>query len=141
MDERNWWGRNWKWFVPVGCLSIVLLFVLVIGLLVTFVFGMLKHSGGYDGALQVARANPQVVAALGTPIEDGWMVSGNINESGPSGSADMAIPISGPRGSATVYVEATKSAGQWKFRTLVAEIDKTHERIDLLASPDASTGK
>jgi hypothetical protein len=22
----NWWSRNWKWFVPVGCLSLILLF-------------------------------------------------------------------------------------------------------------------
>jgi hypothetical protein len=141
MDDRNWWERNWKWFVPVGCLSIVLVVVLGIAALVTFAFGMLKHSGGYDGALRIAKANPAVVAALGTPIEDGWMVSGKINESGASGSADMAIPVSGPRGRGTVYVQATKSAGQWHYRTLVVEIERTHERIDVLAAPTQPPGQ
>ena len=22
-QERNWWNRNWKWFVPVGCLGAI----------------------------------------------------------------------------------------------------------------------
>ena len=26
-QERNWWNRNWKWFVPVGCLGAIVLIV------------------------------------------------------------------------------------------------------------------
>jgi hypothetical protein len=22
-QERNWWNRNWKWFVPLGCLGTI----------------------------------------------------------------------------------------------------------------------
>jgi hypothetical protein len=23
LQERNWWDRNWKWFVPVSCLGVI----------------------------------------------------------------------------------------------------------------------
>lgn len=135
MEQRNWWERNWKWFVPVGCLSVLLLLAASIALVMTFVFGMMKSSNAYSQALETARSSPSVVAALGSPIEAGYFVSGKISENGPSGEAELAIPISGPRGAGTIYLEARKSAGAWRFSTLVAEVDATHERINLLPQP------
>jgi hypothetical protein len=142
MDEPyrpNWWSRNWKWFVPVGCLSTLLLFAGGIALLITFVFGMMKSTDVYSQALQRAKANPQVVEALGTPITDGYFTSGSIQESGPSGSAELSIPISGPKGSATIYLEARKSTGQWSFNKLVVETEQPSQRIDLLTESEKSS--
>ena len=68
---------------------------------------------------------------LGSPINDGMFLSGNTNVNGASGNADLAIPISGPKGKGTIYVAASKSAGRWSYTTLVAEIKRTGERIDL----------
>jgi hypothetical protein len=135
-SNSNWWERNWKWFVPVGCLSVILIFVGGIALMVTFVFGLMKTSDAYVQALSRAKENPAVVEALGRPIEDGYFSSGSINETGPSGRAELAIPISGPKGSGTIYLEANESANQWSFSKLEVEIDKTGERIDLLTESD-----
>ena len=129
---RTWWQRNWKWFVPVCCLGALALFAVFAVLIVTLVFGLIKSSGVYKDALAIARAHPAVVRALGSPIEDGIYVMGNINVSGSSGHADLAIPISGPKGKGTIYAVATKHAGQWTFSKLVVEIKETKERIDLL---------
>lgn len=143
--NTNWWNRNWKWFVPVGCLSVIILFVAFFALIMTFVFGMMKSSDAYGQALAMARQSPAVVEALGRPIADGYFTSGSINETGPSGNAELAIPISGPKGSGTIYLEARESAGIWTFSKLVVEIDSSGERIDLLAeahlTPDDSPGQ
>ena len=128
----TWWQKNWKWFVPVGCLGLLAIFTGFVALLVTIVFGMMKSSDVYKDALEMARAEPAVEMALGTPIEEGLFVAGNINISGSSGQADLAIPISGPHGKGTIYAVAEKSAGQWTFSTLVVEIKTTGERIDLM---------
>jgi len=128
----NWWQRNWKWFVPVGCLGLLAIFTGFVVLIVTIVFGVIKSSDVYKGALVRAKADPAVEMALGTPIEEGLFVMGNINVSGSSGEANLAIPISGPDDKATIYVVAEKSAGRWIFLTLVVEIKTTGERIDLL---------
>jgi len=41
------------------------------------------------------------------------------------------IPISGPKGKGTIYVEARKSAGHWSFLKLFVEVGVDGERIDL----------
>lgn len=130
--STTWWQRNWKWFVP-ACLGGLVLFAGFIVLIVTIVFGMMKSSDAYKQALAEARTNPYVQEALGSPIEDGILVMGNINVNGSSGHADLAIPVSGPDGDGTIYVVASKSAGQWAILRLVVDIKATNERIDLMA--------
>ena len=103
-----------------------------VALIVTVVFGMLKSSDVYKDALARAKADPAVEMALGSPIDAGLLVMGNIKISGASGKADLAIPISGPDDEATLYVVAEKSAGRWTFLTLVVDIASTGQRIDLL---------
>ena len=132
LQRKNWWGRNWKWFVPVGCLGSLVLFAGFIALLVGLVFGMMKSSGAYEDAMAEVQSHAEVQQALGTPVEAGVFVTGNISLNNSSGNADLAIPLSGPDGKATVYVVASKSAGQWTFSTLTMELKDTGERIDLL---------
>ncbi|MFC1823447.1 cytochrome c oxidase assembly factor Coa1 family protein [Thermodesulfobacteriota bacterium] len=131
-QEKNWWERNWKWFVPVGCLSALILFVGFGALIAYFVFSFAKSSEVYKAAVAKAKTNAAVMEALGSPLEEGFFVVGKINISGSSGQADLAIPISGPKGDGTLFVVATKSAGQWNVSTLVAAISKTGERINLM---------
>lgn len=94
----------------------------------------MKESDAYKVAVTRARESPAVIAALGTPIREGRFTSGSTNVNGALGEANLAIPISGPKGKATVYVEAKKSAGVWRFQTLVARVESTGQRIDLNSS-------
>jgi hypothetical protein len=123
----DWFDRNWKWFVPLlGVMGFVL-----IGGFVIFLFGLMKSSGAYQGALSRVKTAPAVVAALGTPIKEGYFFTGNISVNGPSGRAELTIPISAPKGTATVYVAATKSLGVWHYDHLIVQIDASGQRIDI----------
>jgi len=133
--RRNWWKQNWKWFVPLGCFSIALLFVLFVGSVVVIVFSAVKSTDVYKDALAQAKAHPAVIEALGSPVTEGFLVSGNTNVNGASGEANLAIPVSGPKEKGTIYVAAKKSLGRWDYSGLVLEIATTHQRIDLLGSP------
>ena len=130
--KRNWWTRNWKWFVPTGCLTLIALFVAFIACIVLVVFGALKSTDVYRHAVAEAKTNPAVTEALGSPIKEGMLVSGNSNVNGPSGEANLSIPISGPKGDGTIYVTAKKSEGRWEYSALEVEIKSSGERIDLL---------
>src|SRR5262245_42723892 len=130
----NWWKRNWKWFVPVGCFSMIVLFVAFVGSTALIVFSAIRSTDVYKEALTRARAHPSVIEALGSPIKEGFLVSGNTNVHGASGEANLSIPISGPNGKGTIYVVANKSLGQWNYSGLIVEIAKTHQRIDLVQS-------
>ena len=131
-QRTHWWGRNWKWFVPTGCLGLSLLLAAFIAFIIAIVFGAMKSSDAYRTALTRAKSNPTVVNALGSPIEAGFFVSGKTNVSGSSGYADMTIPISGPHGKGTIYFVASKFAGEWTFSKLVVDVEKTGQRIDLI---------
>ena len=132
--KTNWWKGNWKWFVPVGCFSMLLLFVAFVVSIALIVFSAVKATDVYKDALARAKVNPSVIQMLGSPIKEGFLVSGNTNVNGASGEANLSIPISGPKGKGTIYVAANKSLGEWNYSGLVVEIEKTHERIDLLRS-------
>jgi hypothetical protein len=135
MRPPHWFDRNWKWFVPLlGVIGLALM-----GGFVVFLFGFMKSSGAYQGALSRVKSAPAVVAALGTPIKDGYFFTGNISVDGASGRAELAIPISAPKGTATVYVAASKSLGVWHYDHLIVQIDASGQRIDISetkAEPD-----
>lgn len=69
-----------------------------------------------DGCLQTALAraqeNPAVIEAIGSPISQTGIVAGKSNVTGPTGEAKLSIPLKGPKGKATLYVEATKVSGR-----------------------------
>ena len=128
----GWWSRNWKWFVPTGCcLTPLVLGGAFAAFIILVVFGAMKQSEAYKMAVARAKADQRVTNALGTPIEEGWFLSGKTNVEGSSGNADLTIPISGPKGKGTIYAVATKSAGEWTFSKLAVKIDSSGETIDL----------
>ena len=113
-------------------LTLVILLTAFVGVILIIVFGAMKSSDVYREALARAKAAPAVVEALGSPIKDGMFISGSTNVNGASGEANLAIPISGPKGAGTLYLAATKSVGVWNFSSIVLEVKPTKRRIDLL---------
>lgn len=137
-DTRSWWSRHWKWAVPSGCL--VVLLVLFGGCVALFAgaLGMMKNTGAYTQAIDRVQSSADAVAVLGEPITAGWMMQGEFNDRGATGEADYSLPVSGPRGAGTLYVEARKSAGRWAFRVLMLVPDDGAE-IDL-RTPEERAG-
>ncbi len=135
-ENKNWWSRNWKWVVPVGCL----LPLLVVGGCIASIFMVattaMKSSDVYKDALVKAQENPAVVEALGSPITAGYFTNGSINSSGPTGEAAFSIPLSGPKGKGTIQLEAKKSGGEWTYSALVVDIANPKQRIDLMTESD-----
>jgi len=126
-----------KWLLP----SIVIgLFTLIgfVALILYAVSAMMRSSDAYQQAIAIAKATPAVTEELGTPVEDGFFTTGRISTTGPSGYAALAIPLSGPNGSGTIYLEAHKSVGQWSFSELIFEATKSKHRVNLLNRQDAN---
>src|SRR3954462_3571589 len=130
-SPRNWWQRNWKWFVPTGCLTLIALGLVFVVCIVFIVFGALKSTDTYKTAVSRAKSDARVQQAIGTPIETGWLVSGSTNVTAGSGSSELTIPIEGPRGKANIYVVATKSAGEWEYSKMVVKVEGSAATIDL----------
>ena len=127
--RKGWISRNWKWLVPV---IIIVGFGLPVALM-SSVFAAMKNSDAAKKSVLQAQTNPLVAQELGTPIVEGWMVSGSINTSTTSGDADLAVPISGPKGRAKIYVTAHKVAGAWNYSVMEVAVEGREPRINLLA--------
>ena len=132
MQQPNWFSRNWKWLVPVGCL-VPMMCCGVFGFGTYFaVTKVIQASGAYAGALEQVNRNPEVAATLGTPVMPGLGMSGSVKEQNEGGSADFSVPINGSKGEGRMHVVAVREGGQWTFTTI--DVVAGGKTIDVLAA-------
>jgi hypothetical protein len=112
-------GLSRKWKIGIGLLVPASLFVLFLTPLSFGIDAMIRNSGAYKLAFKTAQGSTCVSNALGSPLESRWMVSGNMEESSIKGSAELDIPIKGPKGKGNLDVHATKLNGNWIINSLV----------------------
>ncbi len=129
--EKSWLERNARWKIPLGCVTLLFLMAVFGGTLVTVIVSSFRSSDAYQQALAEATRNSQVRDYLGEPVKPGWFISGQISVSGSTGSADLSIPISGPRGKGAIRAVANKK-GVWKFTYLQVTIEGQTDPINLL---------
>ena len=132
--QRGWLGRNWKWVIPVGC---ILPLIVCCGggtALLMFALGELKSSEVYKEAVAKAKANPEVTAALGEPITEGFIPTGSFDTNPTTGHADLIISLSGPKDSGTLFSVAHITDGKWVFSKLEFTVKSTGATIDVLGT-------
>ncbi len=131
-NQTNWFGRNIKWFLPAIGVGTIFSCLACIGAFIFLIFGTMKSSEPYQDALAMLRSNSAAEQALGTPIHDGWYVTGSIGESGSSGHAELSFPVSGPKGSGTVNLIARRYGGRWTLTRLELIVNGSGRKINLL---------
>lgn len=119
-------SRN-VWLLSCGIITAVLILIFactafILGIFAV-VFGAMRSSTPYQEALYAVQTDATAIDALGEPIEASWLMSGSINTNGNSGDASFSIPVSGPRGKGTIFVEAQKSAGVWHYDQLYLQVE------------------
>lgn len=135
----SWFARNRRWALPTLLVGGALAAAAAIAIFVGLILEVLRSSGAYTGAMERVQGSAEVATALGVPLEPGWFVTGSVHVSGPNGSAALSIPVSGPRGRGTIYVQARKRLGLWHFDGLVVAVAASGARIDL-SEPRQSAG-
>lgn len=136
VPQPSWWKRNWKWVVPVGgCFTLIIVAVIAIASIFYGVTNAIEDSQPYEFALEKINSDEDLVNALGTPIEKDGMVSGNWNYVNGKKSAKMTIPISGPKGSGMLFVEATGEDEDWTYHVIRVEIEDS-ETFDIIEEPE-----
>jgi Cytochrome oxidase complex assembly protein 1 len=138
-SEWAWRNKNWEsvehfkrvqrnWAVAGAAVWLALL-----GLIAAIFFSVMaaiKGSDVYRLALANLNANFEATQILGAPVEPGFPM-GSIRISGPSGEAELSIPVQGSKAKGTLYLQATKKMGQWHFDRIELEVDGHEQRIDL----------
>jgi TPR repeat protein len=122
-----------RWAIA-GVIVLVLAIALGIGAFFAASY-MLKDSDAYRLGVAKVQASAEAMALLGPPLETG-MPKGSFQTSGPTGEAQLSIPVEGQKAKGVVYLDATKDLGQWKANRIVLEIEGHPERIDLNRTPE-----
>jgi hypothetical protein len=136
----SWWSRNWKWVVLVGCLLPLLLCGGGVAGLVFVVFKAMRSTEVYTQAVSRATNNAEVRERLGEPIVPKWWMSGNIENKNGEGTANLMIPIAGPKGEGKIRAVAYERNDRWIYERLEVEIGSdTINLLDSSPSPPEST--
>ncbi len=124
--KTNWWLLGCG-----GCLSLIVLGVIGCGVLFFGVMKLVKSSEAYQMALSAATNSPEVQAELGAPIQPGMMVQGNVNSNAGTETADLSIPLKGPKASATVHFFGKKADGKWEISDFTVTVAGSGKTISL----------
>ena len=107
------------------------IWVCVIAALVFVVIVLLGTSTPSKIAFGAAQNDPAVTKKPGVPVKRGLFTSGEI-DFGSNGKADLEIPISGPKGQATLHAVERKVKGVWTIETLEVSFEGSDEKSDIL---------
>ena len=129
-SSPNWLQAHWK-LVLAAAVGLALCAPIAI-------FASLRSSDVVKLAVATAGSNPALADRLGRPLDTGWFVTGKLEVTPASGHAELAIPVSGPKGSGTLYAEGHKRAGIWHLEMLQFGSERSNERLDLLHDRGAS---
>jgi len=119
--------------LALGFLGLLAILAFIVPLMMS-IEQQFKSSDPYRMSMAAARSSPDVLEKLGSPIDAGWLVSGEISVStGGGGSATLTIPLRGPKSKGRLYVEAARQAGTWRISSLEFLPDRHAAPIDLSA--------
>ncbi|WP_179343218.1 cytochrome c oxidase assembly factor Coa1 family protein [Winogradskyella ursingii] len=130
--QKSWFARNWGWVLGGGCLTVIVIVGLAIGGLIYKVSDSIKESEPYQHALAKTIENEKVIAFLGSPIETNGMGNTSYNYKNGTTTAELTIPIKGPKDEGSIVVDAEKINDEWAYRVLYVKIDGETETINLL---------
>ena len=133
-NEWAWKNRTWrdvqhfkttqkKWINAGFILILIILPLLLIPLM------SLMKGQAYNLSVAAVQTNTQVINMVGETPEPSFFVLGEISYNGSRGNANLNYSIEGAKGSAEVYVYATKLSGSWELQELLVVNEVTGERV------------
>ena len=145
VPQPSWWKRNWKWVVPVsGCFTVLVIIAIILGSIfygvssaIDGISSTLKEIRPYEYALEKINEDEDIINALGSPIIKDGPIQSTYNNVNGNKEAKLVVPVSGPNGFGTLFVEASGRGENWTYDVIRIEIND-HEDFDLLEEDNES---
>ncbi len=132
IERPSWWKGNWKWVVPAGgCLTLLIIGIVVIVGGVFALTNKIKSETGSDAALLAAQQNSELIRILGEPIEKNGFGGFNISIDGDTQTSNSIIPIKGPNGTASITISTHQENNKTMYDVYLITIDDSDQEIDL----------
>ncbi len=128
--QTGWWPRRFR--------KLLLSAILILVLMLTIPHFVVTMSAPYKLAVAIAYQSPQFKRALGVPVTEAWFSESQMGL-GNSATADLLIPVHGPKRTGKLTALAIKDDGHWRVTSLVLKLTQPDEQIDLLRSTYGAT--
>jgi len=132
-DVEHFKSTQRKW--AIGGVLIYLFIILFVWGIVFWAFGLMKENNAYKMSFLAVQNNPEVIEMIGTPIESGFFIIGNMSTNKGKGEANLQYTITGPKGEGEVDMYATKKQGKWTMHQLGVYIEANDKTISIIAPP------
>ena len=133
IPEKNWWTKNWKWFVPtfLFLITILGLFSSISNGNVTDIAQAYSDASLYENAIKKAKTNQRVLEVLGEikPIDKLAILEGTAIYSKNNNSVETSIRIKGTKGKAKLDIVADKKGTEWIYKKINIRIKNPKEEI------------
>jgi len=128
--KTNWWLLGCG-----GCLGLIVFGMIGAGALFFGVMKVIKSTEPYQTALTAATNSPEVQAELGTPIKTGFFLQGSVNSNIQNGitteTANLTIPLKGPKASGSLHYAAQKTDAKWTVSDFTVTVEGSEKKIHL----------
>jgi hypothetical protein len=137
IDKKTWWKSNWKWFLPISLLFLLLSFgFLLRSNLVgnmTDITKAYSDNALYEKAIELANANKKVQEAIGNinPIDPLAILEGNTIYSNNNNSVVLSIRINGAKGKGKMDISAERNGTKWHYKEIKIRIKESREEIQI----------
>ena len=120
IKQKNWWNNNWKWFIPMSVISLILAVFIssdmgAIGADLTKAY---SDKQLYENALLKVKSNQKVIELLGEiePIDKLAILEGEVKYSDDNRTVNSSIRIKGSTGKGRMDIIADKVNNEWKYK-------------------------
>jgi hypothetical protein len=132
VNEKGCMGCGWIFVIPLGCLTVFVLFAAMFALIFVLAMYSVKSSEGYKDAIVHVKNAPIVEEALGKPVETGYFPQGSVEYENGRQTVNLSIPVSGPKGKGVLYVVGEKDGTSWTYSKMEIKLDNSKETLNLL---------
>ncbi len=137
IEQKSWWKRNWKWFVPVSGILLILISIFISSGMVgtsTDLVQAYADTELYNQAVEKVKSDKRVTDLLGEikPIDKLAILEGHVEYSNDNKTVNSSIRLVGTNGKASMDISADRIDNTWNYKKINIRIKKPIENKQII---------
>ncbi|MFH6768802.1 cytochrome c oxidase assembly factor Coa1 family protein [Gaetbulibacter aquiaggeris] len=132
IKQKSWWNRNWKWFVPVSVILLILAVLISSGMggIGADLAKAYSDTELYENALNRVKSDQKVIKLLGDiePIDKLAILEGEVQYTNDNQTVNSTIRIKGVKGKARMDIIADRINNEWEYKKINVRIKSPPEK-------------
>ena len=133
IEQKSWWKRNWKWFLPISGLIVIFIAIFFSSGMsgaVTNLAQAYADTELYENALEKVKTDQRATELLGEiePIDKLAILEGSVGYSDDNKTVNSSIRLTGKKLVARMDITATRINNKWNYKKINIRIKNPPEK-------------